>query len=146
MNEAEGIVAGVSEGVAEVDVRRQPCLRCQSGRGCGAGLLAGVSRDIRLTVPVTEELRLAPGDRVALTVPPGSLTRGALAVYGLPLTGFIAGAATAAAAGARDPASIALASAGLLLGWLIARTIVRRHRCLSTLRPAARLPSVTGRG
>ena len=146
MNEAEAVVVGVSGDTADVDVRRNQCLRCQSGLGCGAGLLTGGSRDIRMTVAVAEELRLAPGDRVAVTLPSGSLTRAVLAAYGLPLTGFIAGAATAAAAGARDPVSVALASAGLLIGMLIGRAIVRRHRCLSTLRPAARLVIVTGRG
>lgn len=137
MNESEGVVVAVSAGSAEITVRRDACRRCQSGRGCGAGLLTGRSRDICLTVPVAEELRLTPGDRVALTLSPGLLTRGVLTVYGLPLTGLVAGAAVAAVAGGSDLASIALVSAGLLLGLLAGRALARRDRCLSTLRPTA---------
>ena len=95
MTDPEAVVVDVSAGTARVTVRREACPRCQSGRGCGAGLLAGTPEDINLTVPVAGGLRLTRGDRVALSLAPGLLARGVLAVYGLPLSGLVIAAAAA---------------------------------------------------
>jgi sigma-E factor negative regulatory protein RseC len=139
MNDPSATVRDVSPGRAEVIVERRACPRCATGRGCGAGLIAGKGSDIALTVPVADGLDVAPGDSVALSLERGLLSRGVLVLYGLPLSGLVGGAGIAALIGAGDAVAVVSITLGLVGGLAAGRRVARGDDCLSSLRPTATL-------
>jgi len=66
------------------------------------------------------------GDEVTMTIPAGTMFRGALWLHGLPLAGLLAGAALAAAAGFGDFGCLAGALAGLGGALLLLSRLQRR--------------------
>jgi len=137
---AIGTVASSTGRTAVIEVDAEVCSRCASGQGCGAGLLASGAPTVSMTVPVADGFRVSAGDRVLLTLAPGSLMRAVLCLYGVPLAGLLIGAYSGLLAGVADGLAAALAAAGLAGGVLFGRWIARRDPCLSTLRP-----SISGR-
>lgn len=131
MNSQVGSVVSVDVDSGVVIVRPESpvaCARCAAGRGCGAGLTTASVRDLSLplepgaTVP-------AAGDRVALTLPSGSLLRAASVVYGWPLLAAV-GMTIAGSMLTESDAILGLfALAGLGAGFLLARRQANR-RCL----------------
>lgn len=121
---------------AVVEIAAAPgCARCASGKGCGAGVLAGDERPRSVEALIGHRLAVQVGDKVSIQLAPKNLLRAALIVYGLPLTGAIAASAAAYLLGASDPAAVAMALVGAGLGLLIGRLRLRRVRCLRDFTP-----------
>jgi len=115
-------------------VRRSTCGTCAAQKGCGHGLLNRISdgkRGYVLALPGDkgiEHYRI--GDQVLLSIPEEVILRGSFVAYLLPLLGMLSGALAAVTwwPGAGDPAAIAGAVAGLLLGYGMVRWHGVRHR------------------
>jgi sigma-E factor negative regulatory protein RseC len=94
MLEEVGIVVEVRGGYAWVETeRRGGCGGCESGAGCGTGVVSGLfgRRPVRLRS--RNGVGAVPGDRVVIAVDPAVVTRAAIAVYAIPLAGLLAGSA-----------------------------------------------------
>ena len=121
---------------AVVEIAAAPgCARCASGKGCGAGVLAGDERPRSVEARIAHGLAVREGDSVCVRLAPKNLLRAALIVYGLPLAGAIAASAVAHLLGARDPAAVAMVLVGAGLGLLIGRLRLRQARCLRDFTP-----------
>ena len=121
---------------AVVEIAAAPgCARCASGKGCGAGVLAGDERLRSVEALIAHGLAVREGDRVSIQLAPKNLLRAALIVYGLPLTGAVVASAAAHLLGASDPAAVAMVLVGAGLGLLIGRLRLRRTRCLRDFTP-----------
>jgi sigma-E factor negative regulatory protein RseC len=119
-----------------VEIAAAPgCARCASGKGCGAGVLAGDERPRSVEALIAHGLLVREGDRVSIQLAPKNLLRAALIVYGLPLTGAIGASAAAYVLGASDPAAVAMALVGAGLGLLLGRLRLRQARCLRDFTP-----------
>ena len=68
------------------------CERCESGKGCGAGLLGMQAGNRRVAATVVENLLVRNGDRVSIVLEPQNVLRAAIIVYGYPLAGGVFGA------------------------------------------------------
>jgi sigma-E factor negative regulatory protein RseC len=142
MNAPEATVVTAGSDFATVRVEAAAaCARCAAGRGCGAGLLQN-GRTRQIQVRVADGLRLAPGDCVRLYFEPRHLLRAASLAYGLPLLAMVlsVAAATAMADLVNDPGVVACGAAGLALGLIAGRGILRRDGCLQQLTPVAYVP------
>jgi len=108
------------------------CPRCAAGKGCGAGLISAASRDRQIEVTPERGLQVVAGDFVALSMPASELLRAAVCAYGLPLAGMVSlpGAARIALGSLADGVAIVAALAGLILGWICGRQLLRRSQCL----------------
>lgn len=131
MEKAVGRVTRIADDGATVSVDvGAGCARCAAGRGCGAALLAGPDRkvEIRLELPAGSGLR--EGDRIALTISPRHLLRGAFLAYGLPLAGLLvaAGLLRAVAGDVPDWQAILAAAGGLGAGIASSRRILGNER------------------
>jgi positive regulator of sigma E activity len=103
------------------------CSAC-SGGGCALLRLAP-RREPRVEVPWhdADGRRLEPGARVSVEVTDGELLRATLRACLPPLAGVLAGPLLARAVpGVGDGIAAVAALGGLLLGWAIARTWLRR--------------------
>ena len=78
---------------------------------------------------------LVVGDRIVVGIAEGSLLRGAVTAYGLPLLTMLAGGITAQQMGGGDGASAAAAIGGLVTGLVIARFWSRRLLAQGDLSP-----------
>ncbi len=107
----------------------ETCQRCARGEGCGAGVFGRLfaRRETRVALPA--RLAVAVGDHVRVGLDPAHLALAAGLHYGLPLIGFLVGAATGHAVFSdiafRDAAALA---AGLVGFFLMARFVSRRLR------------------
>jgi sigma-E factor negative regulatory protein RseC len=123
---------------AWVACRRQAeCARCAEGRGCGGGILGRMLGDrLHKVRAATGAVTVRPGDQVLIGLGEEVVLRAAAAVYLLPLLLALGGAVAAAAlTGAGDPAAIAGAAGGLVLGLAWARGYSRRHGADASLQP-----------
>lgn len=120
------------------------CERCASGKGCGAGLLAGDASPRRVDALVDHQLDLHVGDRVQLELAGDNVLRAAMLVYGLPLGGALAGAGLAWWFGAGDAAAALAAAVGALAGIATGRRRLRREACLQRFRPVITARLETG--
>ena len=111
------------------------CQRCASGKGCGAGLLTGNAAPRRIDALVAGQLDVRAGDRVRLELAGDSVLRAAGLVYGLPLSGALAGAALAWWSGAGDAAAALAALAGAVVGVATGRRRLHREACLRQFTP-----------
>ncbi len=119
-----------------LEVNPKSCLRCASGKGCGAALL-GRTGARRLRVNGRSEWQL--GQRVALPTLDQPLPRLAWLAYGAPLLGLFAGLLLSVSisyllplgpAGA-DASALVMAAAGAWLGGKILQptlTVIARRR------------------
>ena len=121
---------------ALVDVAAEAvCARCAAGRGCGAGILSRGPGNRCLEVPVDDDVELAAGDVVSISLAHGNVLRAALFVYGLPLAGAAAAALLAYLLDLGDGGAAALALGGLLAGAMISRYRLRAGSCLARFTP-----------
>ncbi len=122
------------------------CARCAAGKGCGAGILGTDETSRRVDALIADGLDLSEGDRVLIELAPRNLLRAALIVYGLPLLGAVAGAATAWLSGTGDLGAALAALAGIGVGILAGRLRLQRTGCLRTFTPTitARLAGISG--
>ena len=144
VNAAQGIVETVQGNTATVRVPRSTCPRCAAGQGCGAGIFAGQGGDVSVTVGLPPESTVHVGDRVNLTLQPGSLLSAAFTAYGLPLVGLVLAAGIARAIDSAEVESVVWGLCGMLGGFILARR--RRDRCLSSLQPRIIGPAPSGSG
>lgn len=114
------------------------CRRCASGKGCGAGLLAGSAKSRRIDVIAPAGITFEIGDVVTLTLAPAQLLRAALIAYGLPLVALVGSAwlASGVAGGQDNPAAIGIVLAGMALGFLASRRILDRDASCRQFVPA----------
>jgi positive regulator of sigma E activity len=104
------------------------CSACGGGGGC-AMLRLAPRGEPRVEVPLhdADGRRLEPGARVSVEVADGELLGATLRACLPPLAGVLAGPLLARAVpGGGDGIAAAAALGGLLLGWAIARTWLRR--------------------
>jgi sigma-E factor negative regulatory protein RseC len=97
----------------------EQCQRCARGDGCGAGVFARLFTRSETLLPVPPGAALADGDWVRVGLEPRRLAVAAAWHYGLPLAGFLLGAAVGHAALAawtfRDPVALAAGLAGFVV-------------------------------
>lgn len=139
MDSPVATITSISNGMATVTVSRSvACARCAAGKGCGAGLLGGNPKPVRLQVPLPEEMGLQVGDQVCLELSPESLLRASFLVYGLPLVGVVIALLIGwlVAGPLPDTSAIGLAIVGLLTGLAVGRARIGRNRCLERFVPA----------
>lgn len=120
--------------LVEVDAAAQ-CARCATGRGCGAGLLGGTAASRRIDALIGAGLTVSEGDEVRIELAPRNLLRASLIVYGMPLSGAVAAALMAYAAGLGDLYAALAAIGGIAAGLLLARTRLRKEGCLRRFTP-----------
>ncbi len=111
------------------------CERCESGKGCGAGVLGQQSGDRRVAATVAEKLDVRNGDLVSIMLEPRHVLRAAIIVYGYPLTGAVSAAFVAYGVSLGDSAAAVAALSGLVAGILIAKIRLRNARCLRDFTP-----------
>ena len=102
------------------------CARCARGEGCGFGFAAARAGEGRLVLARPPHYRPAPGDTVRVALEQRGLARAAVAVYGIPLAGLLAGSTAAALLGLGEPATVGLAFGGLAAALPLARGASRR--------------------
>ena len=111
------------------------CERCESGKGCGAGLLGREPGDKRVEAVVAENLDVRSGDLVSIVLAPRSILRAAVIVYGYPLFGAVSAAIMSYAIGLGDAYGAIAALTGLVSGLLLARFRLRSAQCLREFTP-----------
>jgi len=111
------------------------CARCESGKGCGAGLLGRKPGEKRVEAVVAENLDLENGDLVSIVLAPRNVLRAAVIVYGYPLTGAVLAAILAYGLGAGDASGAIAALVGLVSGILAAKIRLRSNQCLRDFTP-----------
>ncbi len=140
MQNREGHVVSVrsddsgTRAVVEVD-SLVVCERCESGRGCGAGLLGREPGDKRVEALVAQDLDVQSGDIVSIVLAPRNILRAAVIVYGYPLFGAVSAAIMSYAIGLGDAYGAIAALTGLVSGLLLARFRLRSTRCLREFTP-----------
>ncbi len=117
MIEQVGLISRVEHGRAWVTCRPAACRACEEGRGCGAGVFAGLLSRSPSRFVISRVGGMKPGDRVVLGLDERRLLSAAWRLYGLPLAGLMAGALAGGAAGGagNDLAVLVGASAGLAI-------------------------------
>ncbi len=111
------------------------CERCESGQGCGAGLLGKQAGDKCVEAVVAAGLDVRLGDRVSIALAPRNVLRAAIIVYGYPLLGAVSAAFVAYRVGLGDVAGPLAALLGLVSGISIARVRLQGARCLRDFTP-----------
>lgn len=139
MNNPRGRVIDIdttgSSLLAEVEVEQAPsCARCASGKGCGAGLLAG-DRRRRVHAQVANGMEIRAGDEVRIELAPRNLLRASWLVYGLPLTGAVTTAAMAYLLQFGDLGAAIAAIFGVVAGMRLAHHRLRDTACLREFTP-----------
>ncbi|WP_405220119.1 SoxR reducing system RseC family protein [Lentisalinibacter sediminis] len=102
------------------------CARCARGEGCGFGFAAARAGESRLLLPRPPDYRPAPGDTVHVTLEQRGLAGAAVAVYGIPLAGLLAGSAAATLLGLGEPAAVAFAFGAFAAALPLARSVSSR--------------------
>lgn len=126
--------AGVGEVMVEVEAG-VICERCESGKGCGAGLLGGNTRNKLVSASVAANIDLSAGDLVRISLQPSSVLQAAIIVYGYPLAGAVLGVVSAYGFKLGDAGAAFAAILGVLGGFLIAKAKLRNARCLKEFTP-----------
>lgn len=111
------------------------CERCESGKGCGAGLIGRASGDRRVAAAVAENLEVRNGDIVSIELAPRNVLRAAIVVYGYPLSGAVLATFVAYAIGLGDIGGALAALSGLVAGILLAKVRLQNTRCLRDFTP-----------
>jgi positive regulator of sigma E activity len=150
MQNPQGQVVSVSSGVSgktaivRVD-KTVVCERCESGKGCGAGLLGSSRTDRQVEALIPSGLEITGGDRVIVELEPQNLLRAAIVVYGYPLAGAVLMAVAAYAFDLDDVASAIAALVGVGAGVTMARIQLANRHCLRDFTPTvvATLPAVS---
>jgi positive regulator of sigma E activity len=149
MQKPQGHVISVSvdesgnRAVVEID-SVPACERCESGKGCGAGLLGQQSGEKRVEAAVANNLDVRRGDRVSIELSSRNILRAAVIVYGYPLSGGVLAAIAALGMGLGDLGGACAALVGLVGGIGVAKIRINSRRCLREFTPMVvdRLSSV----
>ncbi|WP_405234639.1 SoxR reducing system RseC family protein [Lentisalinibacter salinarum] len=111
------------------------CARCARGEGCGFGFAAARAGEGRLVLPLPPDYRPEPGDTVRVALEQRGLAGAAVAVYGIPLAGLLAGSAAASLLGIGEPATVGLAFGAFAAALPLARATSRRMDAAGRCRP-----------
>lgn len=138
MIEEQGRVVALEPGAVWVEtLRHTACQSCAASKGCGHAMMDNQRAGSRARVRALSDQSLALHDDVVLGIPEGSLLRGAVIVYLIPLLlllfGALAGQALLAVSSV-DGAAVG-GVIGLAGGFLIIRWYSVRHRHDPTLQP-----------
>jgi len=139
METVVGRVESVRDGMLTVVVDAGvACPRCASGQGCGAGLLASSEGVRRIDVSQPPGMSVRVGDAVSLSISPRQLLRASFIAYGVPLISLVAGAGLARMVGAGQGGllPVVIAVAGLGIGIIASRRLLRRDRACDRFVPA----------
>jgi sigma-E factor negative regulatory protein RseC len=109
------------------------CGHCASAAACGAK--AGPNWLQARRFKIVNDDGLTVGERVVVGIPEGTVLKGAMVAYGLPLVTMMAGGITAQQMGGGDGAAAAATLVGLVLGLLIARLLAGRLSARGILAP-----------
>lgn len=143
MIEEAGRVVAVEAGAVWVEtLRRSGCGRCDEPGGCGNGAMAQRARDRIGRVRALSGIPLKVGDEVVVGIPDGTLVRGTLLVYLLPVLAMVLGAAGGAALFPGDIGT----GAGLLAGLVLAFALIRRLSRQAAHDPAGQPVVIRQRG
>lgn len=142
-------VTAVRNGRATLIFDSQPiCPRCAAGKGCGAGLINGMTREREWEVEIPRELELSGGDQVQLALSDAGILRAAALAYGMPLSGILLSLALAwlTFGPLSDPAAVSIATVGLAAGWLLGRSSLKSASCRNQFQPRIAQDYASGRG
>ena len=114
------VIKTAADGIWVRAVEPSGCGTC-GGKGCSSRRIAELFQRKPRQFLVDCDLSLAPGDRVVVGMPEGSVLKSAWRVYGLPLTLMLAGALLAQAVQPGDGSALAGMLLGGASGWLAAR-------------------------
>lgn len=127
LNEERAEVVALHADFVELAAREaSTCGSCAARAGCGHGLLDTLGRGRYRTFLLPRAAvpdAVTVGEVLLLGVPSGAIFRAAGLVYGLPLSGFVAGALLAPGS---DAAALLTACLGFALGCLLARRLSNR--------------------
>lgn len=141
MLEQTAVVIVVDPGAIWVRaVENAGCASC-GGKGCATRRLADLFRRPRHGFQVESPLPLRVGERIVVGIPDGSVLKGALWAYGLPLVTMLAGALLAHWLSPGDGSALAGLIFGGLVGAMLARR-VRAHRPVVLRREGAHPDSI----
>lgn len=130
MNEVEGVVRRVVDGMAFVEIERATgCGRCHEPGGCGSGGRAS-SSNCR-SYSVANIINAAVGDEVLVSVAKGSILMAAFWAYVLPGILMLTGALIASFVVGSDWAAVFGALFGLLCGYGLLRQFPRASKSRS---------------
>lgn len=129
ITESGRVVARDRDHVWVRSIRQSACDSCQVRHGCGQKALAALSAGRANQVRVGNHLDAAVGDTVVLEIAEATLLRASLLVYALPLALMLAGVVGAARlVPGSEAAAMAMATLGLVLGFVLAARGSRRQR------------------
>ena len=111
------------------------CARCESGKGCGAGLLGRQSGARRIEADVIANLDVKNGDLVSVALAPRNILRAAVIAYGYPLAGTVLATVFAFAADLGDVYGAIAALTGLIVGIAVAKYRLGNSKCLRDFTP-----------
>ncbi len=114
------VVSAAPDGVWVEAVEPSGCGSC-GGQGCSSRRIAELFQRKPRHFQVDSELALAPGERIVVGIADGSVLKGALRLYGLPLALMLAGASLAHAVFPGDAAAFAGMVLGGIVGWRASR-------------------------
>lgn len=139
MIEQTGTVTDRANGLLHVRVDPTPgCARCESGQGCGQGLIGQIAGQPAHWVTVAEPARerVQVGAVVVLGMAPGGLLGASALVYLMPL-GLMMLAALAAGAAwpASEVVTVAAGAGGLAAGFVGVRHLIQGDRLRTRLEP-----------
>ena len=139
MIEQNGTVTGKANGLLYVRVDPTPgCARCESGQGCGQGLIGQLAghpaHHVTVAEPVRERVQV--GAVVVLGMAPGGLLKASALLYLMPLGLMMVGALGAGAAWpALEGLTVAAGIGGLAAGFLGVRYLIQGERLRAQFEP-----------
>lgn len=142
MIETQATVTGLDGAYALVEASQGGCGRCHEKGGCGgnnaAQLFCHGPRHFRVLNPLDAQV----GDRVAIGVPDGAVSRSVLLLYVLPLLLLIFGAMLggwiSAFSGSRDAGALLGALCGGGTAWFLVRYLQHRSAASPRFQPVIR--------
>jgi sigma-E factor negative regulatory protein RseC len=114
------VIKAASDGIWVQAVEPSGCGTC-GGQGCSTRRIAELFQRTPRHFLVDCDLSLSPGDRIVVGIADGSVIKGAMRAYGLPLLLMLAGALLAQAAYPGDGAAVIGMVLGGVVGGLAAR-------------------------
>lgn len=107
-------------------VQASACESCQAKSGCGQQSLKKLGRPVTLWVETSQKFSV--GEEVSVELPDGAVAMSALVLYGIPLLGLALGAVIASRFDMPDWQTFLGASAGLAVGFAVARGLSERYQ------------------
>ena len=127
IRETGRVIAVTGDKVWVQTIRASACESCSARSGCGQRVLASATSGRANQVLVSNHLNARVGDEVTVAIEESALISASLLVYALPLVLMILGAVIGQQwLPGQDAGAIAIAGAGLAVGFALARVIQMR--------------------